>query len=149
MANANWLGCHEQKFEACDFVLLQTNLSLECPMYGKLSGLSDCLKTILSDVLPLSIIGLPERSGLLLNGLPLTRFCFLLLCSITSMSGNRDVESASPLVCLYTVLRSFESDLINTFWPMSCGRKCCIDRSTASNSRKFMCKVFSCSDQRP
>ena len=49
-------------FEACDFVLLQTNLSLECPMYGKFSVLSDCLKTILLDVLPLSIIGLPERT---------------------------------------------------------------------------------------
>ena len=84
-------------------------------MSGKFSGLSDWLKTILSDVLPLSIIGLPERSELLLDGLPLTRFCFLLLCSMTSMSGSRDVERESPFVCLYTVLRSLSLILSTHF----------------------------------
>ena len=33
------LATMNKTFEACDFVLLQTNLSFECHMYGKFSGL--------------------------------------------------------------------------------------------------------------
>ena len=43
-------------------------------MYRKFSSLSDCLKTILSYLLPLLVISPPEHSELLLDAQPLTKF---------------------------------------------------------------------------
>ena len=100
-------------FEACGFVLLQINLSWECPMYKTFSRLSHCLKTNVSDVLPLSV----RQNVLNSCKMPsLTRFCFSLLSSITSISGSRDVESEPPPPCLFIYCTTvIKSNLINIF----------------------------------